>query len=234
MRLLLWDIDGTLVNTAGHGRAAFMEAFEAVLGRPPEPYDVPMAGRTDHAISLDLLEQNGVPDAEGLLPRVFEELHAALLGRRDLMATQGSPQPGVREALTALAARDDVLQSLLTGNIEPNAELKLAVFDLHSLVDLEIGGYGSDHGTRSELVGVARRKACAKRGVDLPVSEIVVVGDTPLDVDAARAAGARVVAVATGPYTAQELEQAAPDAVLEDVRDIDALLAALDLPLEGS
>lgn len=230
MRLVLWDIDGTLVSTAGHGRAAFMVAFERVLGRPPELDDVPMAGRTDHAISLDLLEQNGVPDSERLLPRMFDELHAALLERRDLMAEQGSPHPGVREALTALAARDDVLQSLLTGNIEPNAELKLAAFGLDSLVDLQIGGYGSDHGTRSELVGVARRKAHAKRGADVPASETVVVGDTPLDVDAARAAGARAVAVATGPYTAEELEQAAPDAVLQDACDIEAVLAALALP----
>jgi phosphoglycolate phosphatase-like HAD superfamily hydrolase len=230
VRLVLWDIDGTLVNTAGHGRDAFMEAFEAVMGRPPDYEDVPMAGRTDHAITLDLLARNGVEDGEELLPRMFEALHAALLDRRDLMAAEGAPQPGVPEALTALRAREDVLQSLLTGNIEPNAELKLAAFDLHLLVDLAIGGYGSDHGTRSELVGVARRKAKEMHGVDVALSETVVVGDTPLDVDAARAAGARAVGVASGPYTAEELQQAAPDAVLEDVRDIDALLGALDLP----
>jgi phosphoglycolate phosphatase len=229
MRLVLWDIDGTLVNTAGHGRDAFMEAFEAVVGRPPDHEDVPMAGRTDHAITLDLLGRNGVPGPEELLPRMFEELHTALLNRRELMAVEGAPQPGVPEALRALGARDDVLQSLLTGNIEPNAELKLAAFHLHSLVDLEIGGYGSDHGTRSELVGVARRKVREKHSMDVPLSDTVVVGDTPLDVDAARAAGARAVAVASGPYTAEELEQAAPDAVLDDVCDTRALLAALGL-----
>lgn len=227
---MLWDIDGTLVDTAGHGRAAFMQAFEAVLGRPPDPEDVPMAGRTDHAISLDLLERNGVPRSDELLGRMFEELHGALLARREAMAAQGRPQPGAREALTALGAREDVLQSLLTGNIEPNAELKLAAFDLHSLVDLAIGGYGSDHGTRSELVGVARRKLRERHGADVPATDTVVVGDTPLDVDAARAAGARAVAVASGPYSAGELEQAQPDAVLEDVCDLEALLVALDLP----
>jgi phosphoglycolate phosphatase-like HAD superfamily hydrolase len=205
-----------------------MQAFEAVLGHPPGEDDVPMAGRTDRAISLDLLERNGVSDGEDLLPRMFAALHDALLGRRELMAAQGHPQPGVREALTALRQREDVLQSLLTGNIEPNAELKLAVFDLHMLVDLDVGGYGSDHATRSELVGVARRKARERRGVD--ASETVVVGDTPLDVSAAHAAGARAVAVATGPYSVGELAQASPDAVLEDVRDRDVLLAALGLP----
>lgn len=227
---MLWDIDGTLVNTAGHGRSAFMQAFEAVLGRPPAFDDVPMAGRTDHAISRDLLERNGVEDPESHVPRMFEELHAALLGRRELMAAQGAPQPGVREALTHLRERGDVLQSLLTGNIEPNAKIKLAVFGLESLVDLEIGGYGSDHITRSELVGVARRKALLKRGADLSTAQTVIVGDTPLDVDAAHAAGARAVAVATGPYTSEELAQAGPDATLEDVCDTSALVAALGLP----
>lgn len=227
---MLWDIDGTLVDTAGHGREAFMQAFEAVLGQAPAFDDVPMAGRTDHAISRDLLERNGVEDPESHVPRMFEELHAALLERRELMAAQGAPQPGVREALEHLQARGDVLQSLLTGNIEPNAEVKLAVFGLESLVDLEIGGYGSDHITRSELVGVARRKALLRRGADVSPSETVIVGDTPLDVDAAHVAGARAVAVATGPYASQELQQAGPDATLENVCDIPALLAALALP----
>ena len=227
---MLWDIDGTLVNTAGHGRDAFMQAFEAVFGRPPAVADVAMAGRTDQAICLDLLDANGVGDPEAHVPRMFEELHLALVERRELMAEHGSPQPGVREALTQLRSRDDVLQSLLTGNIEPNAEVKLAAFGLESLVDLAIGGYGSDHVTRSELVGVARRKALALRGVDVAPAATVIVGDTPLDIDAAHAAGARAVAVATGPYSLEELGQAGPDAALEDVTDVAALVAALGLP----
>ena len=227
---MLWDIDGTLVNTAGHGRHAFMQAFEAVFGRPPGIDDVPMAGRTDHAISRDLLKANGVDDPEAHVPRMFEELHGALVGRKELMASQGSPQPGVREALEHLGAREDVLQSLLTGNIEANAEVKLAAFGLESLVDLEIGGYGSDHITRSELVGVARRKALERRGMEVAPAQTVIVGDTPLDIDAAHAAGARAVAVATGPFSVEELRQAGPDATLEDARDIAALVAALGLP----
>jgi phosphoglycolate phosphatase len=230
VRLLLWDIDGTLVNTAGHGRRAFMQAFETVLGRAPAVDDVPMAGRTDHAICLDLLDANGVEDPEAHVPRMFEELHLALVERRGLMAEQGGAQPGVRDALTRLGLREDVLQSLLTGNIEPNAAVKLAAFGLESLVDLEIGGYGSDHVTRSELVGVARRKALELRGVDVAPPATVIVGDTPLDIDAAHAAGARAVAVATGPYSLEELSQAGPDAALEDVTDVAALVAALGLP----
>lgn len=229
VHLVLWDIDGTLVNTAGQGRAAFMHAFEAVLGRPPAVDDVPMAGRTDHAIGLDLLERNGVPGPENLLPRMFEEMTAALSQRRELMAAHGHPQPGVREALIEIGNTPGVLQSLVTGNIEPNAKIKLAAFGLDPLVELDLGGYGSDHGTRSELVQVARRKTLAKHDVRVHPADTVLVGDTPLDVDAAHAAGARIVAVATGPYTARELEQAGADTVLDDLTDLGALLTGLGL-----
>jgi phosphoglycolate phosphatase len=226
--LVLWDVDGTLVDTAGHGRHAFGEAFTAVFGREPGDDPVPMAGRTDHAIALDLLERNSIDDPERHLPEMFDALHHALDGRRDAIAADGGPQPGVPEALRAVGTRTDVLQSLLTGNIERNAEIKLGAFGLERHVDLEIGGYGSDHGTRSELVDIARGKTRELRGVDVPASHTVLVGDTPLDIEAAHTAGARAVAVATGPYRLDELEQARPDAALADLRDTAALLAAIE------
>ena len=231
MRLVLWDVDGTLVHTAGHGRAAFTEAFTRLVGHPPLAGGVPMAGRTDYAIALELLERNGVTRAEERLADMFEELHAALLRRRQPMAEAGHPQPGVRQALLALGEHPSYLQSLMTGNIQPNARLKLATFDLDGLLDLEIGAYGSERGARSELVEVARSKTRAKLGIDVPVAETIVVGDTPLDVQAARVAGARAVAVATGPYGTRELEREEPDAVLRDLRDTAALLEALGAPL---
>ena len=227
MRLILWDIDGTLVHTAGHGRYAFDDAFARLFGRDPDPEPVPMAGRTDHAIALDLLARNGVEEAERHLPELFDALHEALVARRDAMAAEGSPAPGVHVALERVGAEEGVVQSLLTGNIETNAHVKLDAFGLVPLLDMEIGGYGSDHGTRSELVGVALAKARRLRGLDLVPSDVTIVGDTPLDVEAAHAAGARAVAVATGPYNLDELLQAQPEAALEDVRDTDALLAAL-------
>jgi phosphoglycolate phosphatase len=227
LRLVLWDIDGTLVHTAGHGRDAFAEAFAAVFGRPFDAGRVPMAGRTDHAIALDVMERGGVPEPERHLPEMFGALQAALSARREAIAAEGHAMPGVAAALGAVAGREDLHQSLLTGNIEPNAEVKLSALDLTAPLDLEIGGYGSDHGTRSELVGVAIRKARSKRGLELMPEDVVVVGDTPLDVEAAHAAGARAVAVATGPYRLEELEQAAPDAALRDLGDTEATLAAL-------
>jgi phosphoglycolate phosphatase len=225
MQLVLWDVDGTLVDTAGHGRNAFDEAFEAVFGRRPEPVGVQMAGRTDHAITLALLEHNGIAEGIGHVPRMLEELAAALAERQELIRAEGHAQPGAREALEALAGRDGMLQSLLTGNIEANAAVKLAAFGLERFVELEIGGYGSDTGVRSELVAIARARAEAKHGSSIEAADTVLVGDTPLDVAAAHEAGARAVAVATGPYSTDELREA--DAVLEDLRDSAAVLAAV-------
>ena len=228
MQLILWDIDGTLVSTAGHGRYAFFEAFETVFGRPLEDDPpVAMGGRTDHSIALEILELGGVDDAERHLPAMFDALHAALKHRAGAIANEGSPQPGVREAIAAIDDRGGAIQSLLTGNIESNAHVKLGAFGIDELVDMDVGGYGSDHGVRAELVGIAREKTRAKHGVDVPVERVTLIGDTPLDIEAAHANGARAVAVATGPYTVEELEQAGPEAALPDLRDTAALLAAL-------
>jgi phosphoglycolate phosphatase len=219
-------VDGTLVNTAGHGWRAFGEAFEKLFGRPPEGL-APMAGHTDHEIALAILEKNGIGEEAGHLPRMWEALAEALAGRQERMAAEGHALPGVPEALETLAARDDVLQSLLTGNIEANAVVKLAAFGLERFVDFEIGGYGSDHRVRSELVAIACERASRKHGVPLGPDDAVLIGDTPLDIAAARAAGAGVVAVATGPHRTEDLTEA--DAVLPDLRDTAGLLAALGL-----
>jgi phosphoglycolate phosphatase len=226
VRLVLWDIDGTLVDTAGHGAHAFADAFQAVFGRPPDGL-VPMAGRTDHEIALAILERNSVADGESHLPAMWRELATALTEKQPAIRAEGRALPGVEEALRALAGRDDVLQSLLTGNIEANAATKLGAFGLERWLDLEIGGYGSDGGVRSELVQVALGRAREKRGVDLTPSDVVLVGDTPLDVAAAHAAGARVVAVASGGADEADLAAAEPDVVLSDLRDTDAAVAAI-------
>jgi phosphoglycolate phosphatase-like HAD superfamily hydrolase len=229
MRLILWDIDGTLVSTAGHGRYAFFEAFEALFGRPIEDDPpVAMGGRTDHSIALEIMAMGGVDDPEDHLPAMFEALHTALKERAGAIAAEGAPQPGVREAIAAIDERGGAIQSLLTGNIEPNAQVKLGAFGIDELLDMDIGGYGSDHGVRSELVGIARDKTRAKHGVNVPPERVTLIGDTPLDIEAAHSNGARAVAVATGPYTVEELQQAGPEAALEDLSDTAAVLAALD------
>jgi phosphoglycolate phosphatase len=218
MLLVLWDVDGTLADTAGHGKRAFEEAFQAVVGRSPDP--VEYAGRTDHQIALAML--GGERDR---LPRVLEELAGALEARKDAMRADGHAYPGVAEVLEALDARDDVINSLLTGNIEANAAVKVSAFGLERWLDFEVGAYGSDpHEERSDLVAVARERAAAKYAEP---TGAVLVGDTPLDVRAAKEAGARAVAVATGFADPEALRASGPDAYLDDLSDTDAAVAAI-------
>ena len=229
-RLVLWDIDGTLVEAGQVGRDIFAEAFQAVLGRAPDQVTaraLAMAGRTDPEIALEFLAAHQVAEGERHLPAFSQALVTALAAKAAVIRERGRALPGAREALTALGRTDGVVQSLLTGNVQPNALLKLASFGLDGYLDLEVGGFGSDHRHRPSLVQVARAKAERKYGSAFPGAATVLVGDTPLDVAAGRAGGARVVAVATGPYRAEELESTGPDVVLEDLRDTRAALAAI-------
>ena len=231
-RLVLWDIDGTLVQAGDVGRDIFTEAFQAVLGRAPDQVAarmLAMAGRTDPEIALEFLAAHEIAEADGErhLPAFSEALATALAAKAALIRERGRALPGARETLAALGRSDGVVQSLLTGNVQPNALLKLASFELDGYLDLDVGGFGSDNRHRPSLVEVARAKAEGKYGTAFAGPATVLVGDTPLDVDAGRAGGARVVAVATGPYGVAELEATGADAVLPDLRDTDRALAAI-------
>src|SRR5918997_1121879 len=158
-------------------------------------------------------------------PRILEELAAALERRKDAMSTEGYAYPGVPEVLEALHRRDDVINSLLTGNIQANAVVKVSAFGLERWLDFDVGAYGSDpHEERSDLVAVARERAAAKYGEP---TGAVLVGDTPLDVRAAQEAGARAVAVATGFADPEALRASGPDAYLDDLSDTAAAGAAI-------
>jgi phosphoglycolate phosphatase len=216
--LVLWDIDGTLVDSAGHGRFAFEEAFEAVIGGVPDW--VEYAGRTDHQIALSMLNNS----AEHL-SAVLEQLVAKLAVRKSAIATEGRVYPGVPETLAALHEADGVINSLLTGNLEANAAVKVGAFGLERWLDFEAGAYGSDpHERRSDLVAIARERAAARYG---QTTGAVLVGDTPLDVLAAREAGARAVAVATGFADLDSLRASEPDALLQDLSDTEAAIRAI-------
>jgi len=128
MLLVLWDIDGTLVDSAGHGRHAFEDAFRVVVGREPEW--VEYAGRTDHQIAMSML--NGSSDH---LPALLDQLAAKLAERRDAIAAEGHVYLGVPETLAALHEADGVVNSLLTGNIEANAAVKVGAFGLDRWLD---------------------------------------------------------------------------------------------------
>jgi phosphoglycolate phosphatase len=230
VRLVLWDIDGTLVQAGEVGRDIFTEAFQAVLGRDPDQVTAKalvMAGRTDPEIALEFLAAHEIAEGERHLPAFSEALVSALAAKAAVIRERGRALPGARETLAALGRADGVVQSMLTGNLQPNALLKLASFDLDGYLDFEVGGFGSDHHHRPSLVEVARVKAERKYGAAFDGAATVLVGDTPLDVAAGRAGGARVVAVATGPFRADELATTGADAVLEDLADVEAAVAAI-------
>jgi phosphoglycolate phosphatase len=224
--LVLWDIDGTLVDSARLGRAAFVEAFETVTGRPPAG-PISLAGRTDLEIARDMLAAAQLAPDDGLLGSFGAALEHAMVARSDLLRQRGRAYPGAHEALARLDREPGVLQSLLTGNIAPNAAVKLGAFGLDRHLDFEIGAYGSDHHIRGELVAIARGKAERKFDLSIEPRQVVVIGDTPLDVAAARQGGARAIGVATGPYDGQALREAEADAVLADLSDTEAVLTAV-------
>ncbi len=222
-------------------RAAYAEAFPAITGRPliklPQT-----AGRSESEIFFDALAVNAadvsaVGEADRLLDRFSAELAAALEARRDDLLRQGQLLPGAAEALAAVAKLDGpvdkTVQTVLTGNSNSNAMLKLRAFGLDGFVDFDIGGYGHEAYPKGTLLRVARERASDKHKVMFGEDVTVYVADSPRDVDAARIGGARSLAVASGRASAAELREAGADAVLPDLTDtasVTALVARLTEP----
>lgn len=223
--LVLWDVDGTLVDAAGVGREAMGRAFIRVFGQEPTSWPG-MGGRTDRAILLDLLRLNGVAYREDELETYRAAAEEAFLELLDDLAARGRALPGALDALTALRDRP-VVQSLLTGNIRRIAEAKMHTFGLVEHLDLDIGAYGWSHPVRAYLVDTARTRAAERHGRTYPGRSTVLVGDTPLDVEAALAAGASVVGVATGRYSHEELVDAGAHVVLTDLTSTDEVVEAI-------
>ncbi len=226
-RLVLFDIDGTLLSAAGSGRRAIHSALRAIFGTVG-PADYWFDGKTDKQIVRDLMRHEGHSDAtidarlDQTLARYVDHLHVELADP----SHPPSVYPGVHALLAALESRDDVILGLLTGNIEPGAASKLRAVGLDPL-RFVIGAFGSDHEVRSELpaVAVARARHCF--GVQIAGDALVIIGDTPADVACGAPLGARAVAVATGRYTVEELTACRPAAVFPDLSDTNAVLAAL-------
>ena len=225
--LVLWDVDGTLLNAGGVGVDLYSVVFQQLFGRALEIV-APMAGRTDRAIILETLTLAGVPEPRRHVDAFIAGLAARAPSVRTAIAARGRALPGAAAALAALGSGRRVRQSVLTGNIRTLAEVKLAAVGLRDPLDLCIGAYGDDHEERAELVQVARRRAAAVHGQSgFDGQGTVVVGDTPLDIAAALAAGARAIGVATGGFSAAALRSAGADIVLPDLIDTPLVLEAL-------
>ena len=225
-RLFLFDIDGTLVTAAGAGRIALGRALEMVYGTtgPIERYD--FRGKTDPRIVWDLMTAAGLDEAaiQAKQATCFEAYVAEL----DALIGDGARvkiMPGVAEMVKALSVRDDAVVGLLTGNIEAGARVKLRPTGLWPL--FRLGAFGSDAMDRRALPGIACERAHRIAGHAFDFAQVTIIGDTPLDVDCARACGAVAVAVATGFHPAEDLQACAPDLFFADFSDVPAALAAL-------
>lgn len=225
-RLVLWDIDHTLIETRGVGGQVYAEAFAKVTGHHLEKMPE-LGGRTEPVIFREALKANGVEPDEDLYDQFAAEQARGYAAHLDELRARGRALPGAAEALRALSERNDVLQSVLTGNTRPSSEIKLRAFDLDRYLDFDIGAYGTDDDTRANLVNVARQRAEKAHGLNFDDGATVLIGDTPNDVAAAQASGARITAVATGKDTAAVLTAVGANTVLPDLTDTSAVLAAI-------
>lgn len=231
MTLVLFDIDGTLISTGRAGMRGMNRAFERLFGVSGALDSVTLAGRTDRAIVTEAFTRAGLSADEDSILRLREaycqDLSVALA---DPETRQGAILPGVVSLLDALETREDVVVGLLTGNFAGGAAIKLGHFGLWNR--FAFGAFGDDHADRRSLVALAVDAALAAGHQRFESPAIVVVGDTPLDVDCAHAYGARAVAVATGPFTHQALAATEPASTVHTLEEltVDSLLWAVGLP----
>ena len=227
MRLVLFDIDGTLLNSGGLGRASMQRALGLVFGSPGNPsyrYD----GKTDKQIVRDVMRMEGHSD-EHIDSRMEKLIELYLDGLRT-GAKSGKfnvrPLEGVVELLDALEKRDDVVLGLLTGNVEPGARTKLTAAGINP-DRFRVNAFGSDHEHRPELPAIAQRRASETLGVDIAGDRLVVIGDTPADIECGRALGARAIGVASGHYTVDQLKAHNPYAVFPSLKNTQQVLQTI-------
>jgi phosphoglycolate phosphatase-like HAD superfamily hydrolase len=229
-RLILFDIDGTLLSAGGAPRRAFRRALIEYFGTDGDESRMDFSGKTDPQIVYELMGPAGFGDdrIEERIERLFEHYLKGL--ERELEGEAGHRlHPGAAEVVASLAQDPRVVLGLVTGNVERGARLKLERFDLWRC--FAVGAFGSDHRDRDRLPQIAIERACRLTGGHFAGGDAVVVGDTPADVQCARAVGALAVAVATGRPTRDELEAARPDVLLESLEEWPDRLADLGLSL---
>jgi phosphoglycolate phosphatase len=228
-RLILWDIDRTLVYVGDTDRAVYREAFRLVVGREAARLPERGTGRTMPLAVRELLAANHVApqDSEPLAEQIVDLLPVLLAERTEELRSDGQLMPGAPAALAAVDARPDLVPSVLTGNLRKSAEVKLQAFGLSRYVDLVVGGFASDDSHRPALVGIAQCRATARYGAAFSRSNTVIIGDSLEDVRTGAEGGASVIAVASGTTPAAELAAAGADRVLDSLRDPQVVLSAI-------
>ncbi len=215
-RLLLWDIDGTLVNTGHAGVHSLMRIVRERFSANDDLRDIEIAGKTDRAIVSDILEKYGEPTTDENI-RAFAADYIAGL-RDELPRRNGKVLPGVLDILNRTSRRADIVLGLLTGNLHEGAKLKLEHYGLWHF--FEFGAFADDHHDRNELGAFARRRAQERHGHEFDAAQIDVIGDTGHDIACGKAFGARTIAVATGGWSRERLAAQQPDFLLDDLSNI--------------
>ncbi len=225
-KVLLWDIDGTLLRTPGVGVRAFARALETVTGMPMARVAYDFGGKTDPLIARDLLAAVGIDD-DAYVPRLLAEVERNYGEFADDLRTTIVTLPGAAELLDRCAARRAV-QTVVTGNIQFVARRKLEAADMHHHLDLDRGGFGSDHHDRTELVRIAlARLAEREASTAIDPDRVWIIGDTPRDASCAHGAGVRCLLVATGTYSMDDLADLGAQQVLPDLSDVELVLDIL-------
>jgi phosphoglycolate phosphatase-like HAD superfamily hydrolase len=219
-KLILFDIDGTLLTSGGAGERALRRGFHARFGIEDDLSKTEIAGRTDSGIARQMLAAHGLSETPENLTAFFDGYLHFL--KEELAASPGRLLPGILPLLEALKPRSDVVLGLLTGNLARGAEIKLTHYGVWHY--FEFGAYADDHHDRNQLGHFARRRAREKHGIEFPPERIFVLGDTPHDITCARAIDAKAVAIATGKFTVAELGALGPDFLFADLGDVSAVL----------
>jgi phosphoglycolate phosphatase-like HAD superfamily hydrolase len=222
-KLMLFDIDGTLLLTGRAGEHALRMAFKERFGVDDDLSSISFAGSTDGAIARQMFAPYDIQPSPENIADLFDGYvhHLAL----ELPRREGRVLPGIVALLEALHGREDCVLGLLTGNIEKGAELKLSHYGVWDF--FEFGAFADDHVDRNKLGPVAHSRAVERHGTSFEAEDVFVLGDTPRDIDCARAAGFVAVAIATGSYGKDELAAHQPDFLFEDLSDTQGVLKAL-------
>ncbi|MEP7016064.1 MAG: HAD family hydrolase [Verrucomicrobiota bacterium] len=222
-RLLLFDIDGTLIHSGGAGIQALKSVLAERFKIADDLHDIEIAGMTDSGIVISILNKHKMPATKENIT-AFLDSYAHFLSL-ELPRREGALLPGVVELLEKLKSRPHVVLALLTGNISRGAQLKLEHYGVWHF--FEFGAFADDHHDRNELGPFARARAREKHGREFSADEIDVIGDTPRDIACGKAFGARTIAVATGTWSREQLAGHHPDFLIDDLSDVDHVIDTL-------